>query len=166
MDNVYLIYLLIIIAFWIQQMQLWARLFQWWRHVLYPTPSLLWSLFFMGRLYIGGIPNTLYSLLLVYFTLHFFIGYLLFPRTDGLVYNSAYTYLDVYEELRQKRFLVFGVALLTEVILFFHNLKLGMSFTSSNFIYCFFFLAAAATANKGLMLVWVWLSLGVLFLGS
>lgn len=164
MDNFYLIYLFLIAAFGIQQMQLWARLFQWWRHVLYPTPVLLWSLFFMGRLYIGGVPNTLYSLLLVYFTLHFFVGYLLFPRMDGLAYDSAYTYLDVYEELRQKRFWVFGVAFLAEAILLFHNWKLGMSFVPSNFIYCFLFLAAALTANKGLMLVWVWLSLGLLFL--
>ncbi|MGH1334843.1 MAG: hypothetical protein ACRBFS_01850 [Aureispira sp.] len=150
------------IAFAVQQMHLWTRLIQWWRHVLYPTPVLLWSLFFLGKVATTTIFHTAYFLVFLSLTLHFLLGGLLFPRMEGLIYKSSYTYIDVYEELRQKRFWVFGIAFLAEFLLCYQHWALGQVFSFTDLGYCGLFLAAALTEHKGLMLVWVWLGLGAL----
>lgn len=158
MDRELLIYTLLILAFVVQQMYSWARLIQWRRHVLYPTPVLLWSLFFIGRLLAYSLRFSFFSY--AFLLLNLVVGWLLFPRIEGLDYNSKYTYIDAYEELRQNRFWVFGLALLGELLVFYEYCTLFSSpFDFSLLVVPLLLLAALLTQHKGLMLLWVWLGL-------
>lgn len=163
------VYLLVAIAFGIQQAYWWAKLIQWRRHVLYPTPILLWSLFFIGHLYtsFSPPPEDLLTLSFIgFFFLYFITGFLLFPRIEGLDYKSPYTYIDVYEELCQKRCWVFGTALLAQGVLLYTSKRTGQVLMIKDLVVPCLLLAAFLTEHKGLMLLWVWIGLSWLFFGA
>ena len=157
------IYTALFLAFVLQQTYWWSKILHWWKHVLYPTPVLLWSLFFSWRLYEVSFSSTLYLPLVLFWCLHLIIGRLLFPNFEGLDYQSSYTYIDVYEELRQRRFWIFGLASLAELLGLYQEGLMNGSFSPSAFVGLLLFLLAMLTEHKGLMLVWVWLGLGMLW---
>lgn len=157
------IYTVLFLAFILQQVYWWTKLLHWWRHVLYPTPVLLWSVFFCWRLYELSFPNTLYLPILLFLCLYSIIGRLLFPPFEGLDYHSAYTYIDVYEQLKKRRFQVFGLALLAEGLVLYQEFRLDGLYPFFSPVAVPLFLMALLTEHKGLMLVWVWLGLGMLW---
>jgi hypothetical protein len=146
-------------SFFVVQAVQWVRLIQWRRHVLYPTPVLLWSLFFGGRIFQLGVPQSFQWGALVVLLLYLVAGLLLFPVYEGMHYKNRHTYLDVYEQLRQQRFWVFGAALLAEFGIYYWDLA---DFAGGGSVAALL-LAAMLTEHKGLMLCWVWLGLAGLY---
>ncbi|MFK7799863.1 MAG: hypothetical protein AB8E82_20585 [Aureispira sp.] len=137
----------------------WAQLIQWRKHVLYATPTLLWSFFFLVKFF-----ETTYSLgitltTILFLLLQHLIGWLLFPSLYTYNYHDKYTYIDVYETLRQNRLWVFGIAFIAEWLHYYTHWMQG---SSSSLVFPLLFLCAAFTEHKGLMLLWVWLGLGYL----
>lgn len=142
-----------------QQMYQWAQLIQWRKHVLYATPTLLWSFFFMSKLFETTYNTSITFATILFLSLQHLIGWLLFPPKFALNYNSSYTYIDVYEELRQNRFWVFGLAFIGELTYYYICWSQG---GERSLAFPLLFFCAALTEHKGLMLLWVWLGLGYL----
>ncbi len=158
-DKAYFVYTFFVLLFYIQQMYQWAQLLQWRKHVLYATPTLLWSFLFMAKLFNIPYNSNITFVTLLFLSLQHLIGWLLFPKTIALDYNSAYTYIDAYEELRQNRFWVFGLAFIGELLYYYSRWVQG---GERSLVFVLLFFCAAITEHKGLMLVWVWLGLGYL----
>ncbi len=148
-----------------QQAGQWARLIQWRRYVLYPTPVLLWSLFFGSRLAVVVLPLSSLFVGVLFLLLYFLVGFLLFPTPQPLDAKSPYTYIDVYEALRQQRSWVFGLALLAELLLLSADWSAGNTVADGRFLVLGVLFGGFWTEHKGLMLVWVWLGLGSVFGG-